>query len=380
MRPPPTLAVVLALILAGCAEDSLTSPSSEFTSAVPTGTEVSAHKVLNTAGLSGRGRTPGSGTFAGPLFALATAPNGDVLVGDAGAGIADLRGRLEVPLPGVTGVAPIGRGSMWAVVGAGSGPGGEPRTDEFSGQALYRVSRGRQQVVANLFAFEEANDPDGQGVDSNPFDVATLRGNAALVADAAANALLRVDNQGDVEVLAVFPNELVSTANVQDLVGCPGSGDPLCGLPPMIPAQAVPTSVVVGPDGYYYVGELKGFPAPTGESNIWRVSPDASNAQCGSSPDCVKVFDGGFTSIIDLAFDAAGRLHVAELDERSWFSVEIGAGTGGSINGCDLDTQTCGVVASGIPILTAITFGRGDALWATRQALIPGLAAVFEVP
>jgi hypothetical protein len=43
---------------------------------------------------------------------------------------------------------------------------------------------------------------------------------------------------------------------------------------------------------------------------------------CGESPKCVKVFDGGFTSIIDLTF-RKGRLYVAELDEKSWAAVEI---------------------------------------------------------
>jgi hypothetical protein len=187
-----------------------------------------------------------------------------------------------------------------------------------------------------------------------------------------------------VEVLAIFPDEVVSTTNLQSLIGCPNPFIPdlafICNIP-MMPAQAVPTSVVVGPDGYYYVGELKGFPAPTGESNLWRVSPNASGAECGSSPDCVKVFDGGFTSIIDLAFGADGKLYVAELDEQSWFAVEVlGGGVGGTISACDLSTLAVEEVASGIPILTAITFGKDGALWATENALIPGLAQVVEIP
>jgi hypothetical protein len=44
------------------------------------------------------------------------------------------------------------------------------------------------------------------------------------------------------------------------------------------------------------------------QTNIWRVSPNASGAECASSPDCVKVFDGGFSSIIDPAFGADGKL------------------------------------------------------------------------
>jgi hypothetical protein len=67
--------------------------------------------------------------------------------------------------------------------------------------------------------------------------------------------------------------------------------------------QAVPTSVVKGPDGAYYVGQLTGFPFPPGGANVWRVRP-------GHAPE---VFAGGFTNIIDIAFDKRGRLYVLEI-------------------------------------------------------------------
>jgi hypothetical protein len=323
------------------------------------------------------------GGFSGPLFGLATAPNGDLLVADASTGIIPVSANTAsdpITVPGFpSDVSPIGRGSMWVATGGGF----DPESD--SGQGLYRVSEGTARKIVNLFEFEEDVNPDGNPIpDSNPFDVQSLGGKAALVADAGGNDLLRIDNRGNVDVLAVFPDELASTANLRTLAGCP-TPEPgfefACGLPDEIPAQAVPTSIAVGPDGHYYVGELKGFPGPTGESSIWKVAPDADWAECGSNPDCVKAFDGGFTSIIDLAFGPDGLLYVAELDEASWAAVEIfQAPAGGTINACDVSTQTCQEVAGGIPILTAITFGTDDSLWATRNALIPGLAEVFEVP
>jgi hypothetical protein len=265
---------------------------------------------------------------------------------------------------------------MWALTGAVGGP---PGAVIDTGQGLHRISTGNSRKVANLFQFEAGNNPDGGVVDSNPFDVQSLGGNAALVADAGGNDLLRVDNQGNVTVMAVFPNEIVSTANIKQIAGCP-SPAPFCGLPPFIPAQPVPTSIAIGPDGYIYVGELKGFPAPTGESNIWRVSPAATGAQCGASADCVKVFDGGFTSIIDLAFGDDGQLYVAEMDEASWAAVEItGNPIGGSINACDVNSATCDEVANGIHELTAISLGKDGSLWATQHSLVPGSAELFQV-
>lgn len=314
--------------------------------------------------------------FGGPLFGLATAPDGTLFAADAGAGVVEVRddapGRW-IPLPGVTDVHPLGVGSMWAVTGANA-PNGLADT----GQGLHRVSNGTVRLVANLYAFEATNNPDGGAVDSNPFDVHALGGRSALVADAAANDLLEFDARGRGRVLAVFPNEVVSTANIKQLAGCPSAAQ-FCQLPPALPAQPVPTSIAVR-DGVVYVGELKGFPSPTGESNIWRVSPGADHAACGSSPDCVKVFDGGFTSIIDMAFGPDGLLYVAELDDAGWAAVEIfHAPTGGRITACDVDTGTCQPVATGIPVLTAIAFDDDGALWATRNALAPGGAEVTRV-
>lgn len=201
-----------------------------------------------------------------------------------------------------------------------------------------------------------------------------------MVADAAGNDLLRVNRLGRIGVLAIFPDELASTANIKELSGCPESGSDFCLLPDMLPTESVPDAMAVGPDGSIYVGELKGFPGPTDESRIWRVSPDAVRARGGSSPDCVTVFDGGYTSIIDMTFGPDGNLYVAEFDEDGFLALEIfGSGSGGTINSCDLATLTCEEVATGIPMLTAITFDTDGSLWATRNSLIPGLAEVLQV-
>ncbi len=314
--------------------------------------------------------------LAAPLFGLDTAPNGDILVAASGSGVQSLNGSGDIALPLVTDIDALGRGSMWA-----TRTGTDPRAD--TGQALLRVSNGEVRVIVNLFEYEAANDPDQgpNGPDSNPFDVHALGGDRALVADAGGNTLLRVDNQGGIELLALLPDEVVSTDHLKGLFGgCPSEINPFCGLPPAIPAQAVATSVAVGPDGYYYVGELKGFPAPVNESRIWRVSPGANAAQCGSSPDCTLVFDGGFTSIIDLVFGPDGTLYVVELDENTWAAVEFNAGAiGGTVNACNVNTLVCDEVAGSIPQVTAIALGKHGGIWATQNALTPGLADVIQI-
>ena len=315
-------------------------------------------------------------SFAGPVFGLASS-EGRVYAADAGAGIVTLRGDKVmdlVPLPGATAVAPVGRDGAWATTGAGA----DPTTP--SGQALWWIEDGEAELVADLWAFEVANNPDGNTpFDSNPYDVVALADGSAIVVDPGANAILRANRAGNVQVMAVFPDGLVSTANIKSLAGCPGSEAPFCGLPDQMPAQSTPTAAAVGADGSVYVGELRGFPGPTDASSIWKVSPGATGAQCGVSPDCVKVFDGGFTSIVDLEIDSAGRLFVAEMDERSWAAVEIfGVVEGGTVNRCNLTSLACEEIETDIPMLSAVTL-NGRSLWATRNVLVPGGAEVIRL-
>lgn len=313
--------------------------------------------------------------FAGPVFKLDSAPNGDIMAADAGAGVVVLDdGEMEttLPAPGAQAVAAIGSKSAWVVTG-----GQDPEAD--SGQKLWRVTNGRAQMVANLFELEEANPdggttPDGEPeIDSNPYDVASLGGGAALVVDAGGNSLHRIDRNGDAELVATFPVELLSTDNFNQLAGCPPEA-PYCATDgaPFIPGQSVPTSVVVGPDGDYWVGELKGFPAPTNQSAVYRIDAGATDVACdGTDARCEKVgFDFEFTSIVDLTVGPDGKLYVSEFDELSWAAVEIfGNGVGGSLNACDVVTLQCEVVATGVPQHTSVAFDKDGTAWVTVDAL-----------
>jgi sugar lactone lactonase YvrE len=132
--------------------------------------------------------------------------------------------------------------------------------------------------VADIDNIEFTSDPDGQGVDSDPYGVAVVGPGHVLVTDAAGNDLIEVDH-GQAHVLAVFPNNDAG-------------------------AQSVPTSVTVGPDGNYYVGEFGGEePAtPNGGSRVWKVTPSGD----------ISVFATGLTAITGLAFGPDGSLYVCE--------------------------------------------------------------------
>jgi hypothetical protein len=235
----------------------------------------------------------------------------------------------------------------------------------------------------DLYQWEADNNPHPAAVDSNPFDVEEINGGAVLVADAGGNDLLIVDRNGRTDWIAVFPDEMVSTANIKSLAGCPTPIPELafaCGLPPSLPAQPVSTSVAVGPDGAYYVSELKGFPAPTESSRIWRVEPGARHADCATSSAC-SIVGTGFTSIVDLTFGPDGTLYVVEIDEASWAAVEFGVGAlGGTVNACDPTTWVCSEVATGLPIPVGLAVDhRAGERYVTINALIPGQARVIRL-
>jgi hypothetical protein len=316
--------------------------------------------------------------FATPLFGLAADRGGSLFVADYGAGIVELdlrtgAGDLIVELPEVTDVSPLGNDRFIAVTGLGATEGA---------QKLYGIARGQVREIADLGAFEEAVNPDGGVIDSNPFDLATRRLGRIVVADAGGNDLLVVSPRKQVDWVALFPEQLASTQNAKDLVGCPSPPPDfadICDLPPAIPAQPVPTSVAIGPDGAYYVGELVGFPAPLGTSRVWRIEEGALHAECGVNPACQVVLDG-FTSIVDLSFGHDGTLYVVEIDEASWAAVEFGLATqGGTVNACRLG-HGCRELATGLPIPTAVAQASNGKVYATILSLVPGQADVVPIP
>ena len=166
-------------------------------------------------------------------------------------------------------------------------------------------------VLADLAAFEARNNPDhgaGSGarlgnpaIDSDPYAFVPYRGGFAVV-DAAANDLLWIDPAGKISVLAVFPTRIEPLSRaVGRRIGAPATQR-------TIVAQAVPSSVTVGPDGALYVGELTGVPFQPGTARVWRVEP-------GKKP---TVFASGLTNISDLAF-AGQNLLVLELATKGLY-------------------------------------------------------------
>ena len=290
-----------------------------------------------------------------PVFGLGTNRDGTLVAAETLKGITEIRRvgvSLIAELPGVSAVAPIRRGDLFAVTGDDELTGPAP-----TNQKLFRITQGSVKEVANLLAFEQSVNPDqiwnSGPPDSNPFDVFLLSDGAALVADAGGNDALRVDAQGNVDWVAVLTPQLASTASYKTLIGCSRSAPPptCAALPDSMPAQPVPTTAVVGPDGAYYVGELTGFPGTPGISRVWRVAPGSLHVVCPSA-SCTKVL-GGFTSIMHMRFGGDGLLYIVEFDVAGWIAVETRANggplkpvQGGRVQACNVNTGSCTVRAS----------------------------------
>ena len=213
---------------------------------------------------------------------------------------------------------------------------------------------GRWALDADMAAYEKAVDPNADGADSNPYAVLALPGRQ-IVVDAGANALLEVAANGTISTLATFADLLVDAP-------------PFLGLPPgtRIPADAVPTSVAVGPDGAFYVGQLTGFPFPVGGASVYRVPAE------GGTPE---VYATGFTNIIDLAWDDNGVLYVLELSRNGLLTNDL---TGRLVR-VEAGVQTEVVVVGGLFAPGGLAFGPDGSLYVTVGSVVPGGGQVLRL-
>jgi hypothetical protein len=247
---------------------------------------------------------------------VAVAPDGSVYVANAGRGGRQCRGRGEEAMClGMTGrivrVAADGRKSTVArgMVSA-AGPGGPfaaglhgvsvaPDGSVFgvTGSAtpqeikglppvvrsragrVFSVSGGAFSAVARVDRLEHRRNLDNVKGDrnSNPYAVLALSANHQIVVDAGANAVLEV-RDGNVELLSLIPNRRNGRR------------------------QSVPSSIALGPDGAYYVGELAES-SGRGKARVWRVPAEGGTA---------TVYRSGFTTISGVAFGPDGSLFVTE--------------------------------------------------------------------
>ena len=186
-----------------------------------------------------------------------------------------------------------GRGGMYVTIGFGGDPSAADTFFPGLGfSSLLKIEpSGVRRTTADIGDYEAANNPDGLQVDTNAYAVLALPGHQ-LVTDAGGNSLLDVRADGSISTVTTFPK----------VIGGFGPADP------------VPTEVVLGPDGAYYVSNLSGVPFTPGSARVWRVLPNGSKT----------IYADGLTQVTDIAFGSDGSLYVLQHAAAPFFG---GAGS-----------------------------------------------------
>lgn len=233
-----------------------------------------------------------------------------------------------------------GRGGAYITIGFAGDP---TLRDAFGaggalfGTLVHAAASGHWEVVADIAAYELVANPDQNLLDSNAYGVLAEPG-ARIVADAGANALLEINANGDISTLAVFPAR------------------------PLRSTDAVPTAVVVGPDGAYYVSELSGAPFTEGAARIYRVVP-------GEAP---TVFLSGFKTLIDLDFGPDGSLYTLQHATGVGFS-----GPGQVIRIAPDGTRT--VVVDGLTRPTSLLVDVDGTIYVSNRGISIGTGEVLKI-
>jgi DNA-binding beta-propeller fold protein YncE len=166
---------------------------------------------------------------------------------------------------GTAGVA-LRNGELYAVEAEASGD---------LASSLFRLrSDGRAEKVADLLDFETRANPDGLGVESNPFGLLYEPSEDRFYAtDGAGNSVVRIDPAGRVESVAAWLD------------------DP------------VPTGLVRGPDGALYVSLFGGFPHGAGGGRVDRIDRDGriSNVVAGLTMPVGVAFVGATLHVLEFS-------------------------------------------------------------------------------
>jgi hypothetical protein len=318
----------------------------------------------------------GAGVCYGPTGAVSRLRKG--VQERVATGLPSLVGPNGTAQAGPNDIAFLGLGGAHVTIGLQQNPLSRERLGEAGmqfAQLIQLTPNGGWRFIADFGEFEIANNPDGRlntdgspNLDTNPYGVLAIPG-GHIVTDAGANALMQVAANGEISLLATFHAR--------------GSIPPRPSFapPPANPlGDAVPTSVVIGPDGAYYVAELTGVPFVDTRANIYRVVPGEAPRLHLISDACI----GGFKMVMDIAFDAAGRLYVVQ--HATGALQAVGPGVLIQITPDPAISDICAayrqgirtVVMNGMNFPTSVAIGDDGAIYLTNKARTPGEGEVLR--
>jgi sugar lactone lactonase YvrE len=215
--------------------------------------------------------------------------------------------------------------------------------------SIVRIDDTTVTSVADTWAFEDAENPDGFVRETHPYGLAVGPDGWLWVADAGGNTLLRVDPaDGTIELVAVFDG-------VDSPMPNPNRGGAM-------ESDPVPTGIAVGADGTVYVALLPGFPFLPGSGKVVTVAADGT----------VSDHTLGLTMVTDIAFGPDGALYAVQIGQ---FTQEGPVPNSGAL--LRLEGGAATEVLTGLSFPTAIAFNeQGDAFLTINGAGGPGGAVV----
>ncbi len=247
----------------------------------------------------------------------------------------------------------------------------------YMGSVLHTRRPGIADV--DLAAFEAAYDPNGDGVDSNPYGLLRVGTEATIAADAGGNSVIKMRRDGVSEVLAVFPFLCMPFNLGPNPI--PPQANP-CGDQALFPSDAVPTDVARHRSGDYLVSVLGGFPFTPGGSFIFRIDRNhVGTAVCSSTAvvpaSGCEIFADGLTSLVGVDVDSSGKVYALQYSDGGVFGSFVGVpGSIRVLNGGS--GEEIGVL-SGL-VLPGGVATRGGQVYVTTNSTGVGTGQVLQAP
>lgn len=219
--------------------------------------------------------------------------------------------------------------------------------------SIVRIENGEGVEIANTWAYEEANNPDGTIRDSHPYGITPGPDGWLWVADAGGNALLRVDPaSGTIETVTAF-------AGLPGVFPNPFRNDAM-------EADPVPTAVVFDEDGNAYVSLLSGAPFIPGSAKVLKITPDGE----------ISDYAVGLTMLTDLRRGPDGELYAVQF---GLFTEEGPVPDAGAVVRIK-EGEGSEVVLESLPFPTSLDFDSdGNAYITINGVGAPGSGAVLKV-
>jgi len=251
-------------------------------------------------------------------------------------------------------LAVVGKNTLVLSMGLGSNPKNRKmlpkRGQKQLGHLLaFNLHTKKYVSLGDLAAHEKKTNPIDTP-DSDPTGLVKAGNGGWLVTDSGGNTLVRAKH-GKVKTVAAFKDRMGTS--------------PITGPNP-VSYQIVPTDVVKGPDGAYYVSELTGFPFIEGAARIWRIVP-------GHKP---QVWASGLTNVTSMAFDGK-KLYAVQISNAG---LAAGGPTGSLWRVASKKSGKAHKNLTGdlfAPYGVAI---KGNNAYVTTGAVAPAIGAVIKVP